>query len=230
MPMMLAVFDVDGTLVDSRASIAEAMTGAFQALNLTPPDYNAIRAIVGMSLAPAIAALAPGASIDDLMRLKQEYVAAFTRRRAAGLRDPLYDGAEDLLRDLRGQGWLMAVATGKSRAGVTSVFAAHGLTDLFDAIHCADDGPGKPDPHMLNCGMRALGAPASRTIMIGDTSHDMAMARAADVYAQGVDWGFHTEEEMIAGGAHHVSRSFGELADALAAFRANARAARAEVG
>lgn len=228
--MKLAVFDVDGTLVDSRASIAEAMTGAFQAMRLTPPDYDAIRAIVGMSLAPAIAALAPDANADDLLRLKQEYVAAFTRRRAAGLRDPLYDGAEDLLRDLRGQGWLMAVATGKSRAGVNAVFAAHGLADLFDTIHCADDGPGKPDPYMLNCGIAAMGARADCTIMIGDTSHDMAMARAADVYAQGVDWGFHTAEEMFAGGAHHVSRSFGELADALAAFGANARAVRAEVG
>lgn len=228
--MKLAVFDVDGTLVDSRVSIAEAMTGAFQAMALAPPDYDAIRAIVGMSLAPAIAALAPGADADDLARLKQEYVAAFARKRAAGYRDPLYDGAEDLLRDLRGQGWLMGVATGKSRAGVTAIFAAHGLTDLFDAVHCADDGPGKPDPHMLNCGIAALGAAPARTIMIGDTSHDMSMARAAGVYAQGVDWGFHTEDEMLAGGAHHVARSFGELAEALAAFGANARAAPAEMG
>jgi phosphoglycolate phosphatase len=228
--MMLAVFDVDGTLVDSRASIAEAMTGAFQAMCLTPPDYDAIRAIVGMSLAPAIAALAPDANTDDLLGLKQQYVAAFARRRAAGLSDALYEGAEDLLRDLRGQGWLMAVATGKSRAGVTSIFDAHGLGDLFDSIHCADDGPGKPDPYMVKCAMAALGAPSARTIMIGDTSHDMAMARAADVYAQGVDWGFHTEDEMIAGGAHNVSRSFGELSGALAAFRANARAAPAELG
>jgi phosphoglycolate phosphatase len=228
--MMLAVFDVDGTLVDSRASIAEAMTGAFQAMALTPPDYDAIRAIVGMSLVPAIAVLAPGADESDLARLKQEYVAAFARRRAAGLRDPLYAGAEDLLREMRGQGWLMAVATGKSRAGVTSVFAAHGLTDLFDSVHCADDGPGKPDPYMLNCGIAALSASPAHTIMIGDTSHDMLMARAAGVYAQGVDWGFHTEEEMMAGGAHHVSRSFGELAGALAAFKANARALQTEMG
>jgi phosphoglycolate phosphatase len=228
--MMLAVFDVDGTLVDSRASIAEAMAGAFTTLGLAPPDYDAVRAIVGMSLGPAIAALAPGADAGDLARLKQEYVAAFARRRAAGLRDPLYDGAEELLRELRGQGWLMAVATGKSRAGVTSIFDAHGLADLFDSIHCADDGPGKPDPYMLKCGMAAFGAAPARTIMIGDTSHDMSMARAAGVYAQGVDWGFHTEDEMIAGGAHHVSRSFGELSAALAAFRANARAAPAELG
>ncbi len=218
--MKLAVWDVDGTIIDSRASIAGAMSAAFEANGLTPPTYDETRAIVGMSLVPAISMLAPQADENLLNALKDDYVAAFVRRRASGRHDPMYDGADELLRRLRADGWIMAVATGKSRAGVVSIFDAHDLHDLFDAVHCADDGPGKPDPHMLTCNMRALGAQAANTIMIGDTSHDMAMARAAGVYAQGVTWGFHTAQEMLEGGADNVAETFEALERALASFRA----------
>lgn len=216
--MKLAVWDVDGTIIDSRASISSAMRIAFEANGLAPPSYDAIRAIVGMSLAPAIGSLAPNAAKDLLESLQADYVGAFVRNRESGAHDPMYDGADALLRRLKADGWKLAVATGKSRAGVVSIFDKHDLHDLFDAIHCADDGPGKPDPHMLVCNMQAMGADAARTIMIGDTSHDMAMARAAGVYAQGVTWGFHTEDEMIAAGAHHVARDFAALEKQLAAF------------
>ena len=180
--MKLAVWDVDGTIIDSRASITGAMTAAFEANGLVAPSYDQQRAIVGMSLSPAIAALAPEASDELLAALQADYVSAFVRRRASGAHDLMYDGADPLLRRLKADGWTMAVATGKSRAGVVSIFDAHDLHDLFDAVHCADDGPGKPDPHMLICNMRALGAKPANTIMIGDTSHDMAMARAAGCF------------------------------------------------
>jgi phosphoglycolate phosphatase len=218
--MKLAVWDVDGTIIDSRASIAGAMSAAFEVNGLAPPSYDQTRAIVGMSLIPAISALAPGADETLLNQLKDDYVAAFVRKRASGWHDPMYDGAEELLRRLRADGWTMAVATGKSRAGVVSIFDAHDLHDLFDVVHCADDGPGKPDPYMLTCNMRALGADAASTIMIGDTSHDMAMARAVGVYAQGVTWGFHTAQEIRDGGADHVAETFAALEGELAAFRA----------
>lgn len=221
--MKLAVFDVDGTLVDSRTSIASAMDAAFVAVGREAPSYEVTRAIVGMSLTPAIAALAPHASAETLEALKREYVSAFVRRRESGVRDPLYDGAEALLRTMKEDAWLMSVATGKSRAGINTILSTYGLEHIFDAVHCADDGPGKPDPHMLVCSMSAVGADPANTIMIGDTRHDMAMARAAGVYAQGVTWGFHTSQEMIAGGAHAVAESFLELRDALSAFKANKR-------
>lgn len=218
--MKLCVWDVDGTLVDSRASIATAMDAAFEAVGLEAPGYDVTRSIVGMSLKPAIATLAPRADAGTLARLETEYVGAFRRRRESGLRDPLYAGAGDLLHRMKGEGWLMAVASGKSRAGLEAIFTTHGLERMFDAVHCADDGPGKPDPYMLSCAMRAVGADAVDTIMVGDTSHDMIMARAAGVYAQGVTWGFHTAEEMRAGGAHHVAEDFAALSGALDAFRA----------
>jgi phosphoglycolate phosphatase len=102
---------------------------------------------------------------------------------------------------------------------VEKVLDAHGFRDVFDVAFCADDGPGKPDPHMLQLNMTAVGAAPDVTIMIGDTSFDMAMARAANAYAQGVSWGFHTVEEIVQGGAHHVAQDFAALHAELAGWR-----------
>jgi phosphoglycolate phosphatase len=219
MTAKLAVFDVDGTLVDSRRSIAEAMAMAFTALSLPAPGYAETRRIVGLSLKPAIAMLAPALPESDYARLADAYKEAFIANRAAGFVEPLYDGARDLLVRLRAEGWRLAVATGKARRGVDAFLETHGFAGWFDAAHCADDGPGKPDPHMLQLCMAAVGAEAAHTVMIGDTSFDMAMARAAGCYAQGVAWGFHTVEEVLAGGAHHVAEDYAGLGLSLDCWR-----------
>jgi len=213
-----AVFDVDGTLVDSRTSIARAMAQAFTALDLRAPTYDETRRIVGLSLAPAIKVLAPDLPETRYAALAEAYKNAFVANRAAGLVEPLYDGAHQTLLDLKAAGWTLGIATGKARRGVDVFLANHGLADLFDCAFCADDGPGKPDPHMLRLNMDAVRRAPGDTIMIGDTSFDMAMARAAGVYAQGVAWGFHTVEEVQAGGAHHVADTFAALHGALDAF------------
>jgi len=213
-----AVFDVDGTLVDSRRSIAAAMAQAFVALDLPPPGYEETRQIVGLSLTPAIAVLAPDLPADRYAALAEAYKNAFIANRAAGMVEPLYEGAHDLLVRLRDGGWTLGIATGKARRGVDAYLSAHGLAGMFSCAFCADDGPGKPDPHMLRLNMDAVRRPPGDTIMIGDTSFDMAMARAAGVYAQGVAWGFHTVEEVQAGGAHHVADTFAALHGALDAF------------
>lgn len=207
----LAVFDVDGTLVDSRRSIAEAMAMAFSALSLPPPGYDETRRIVGLSLRPAIQALAPDLPERDYGRLAEAYKDAFIANRAAGLSEPLYDGARALVARLRADGWRLGVATGKARRGVDAFIERHDFVGWFDAAFCADDGPGKPDPHMLNLVIAAVGADPAHTVMIGDTSFDMAMARAARVRAQGVAWGFHTVEEIRAGGAHAIADDFAML-------------------
>lgn len=222
MTAKLAVFDVDGTLVDSRRSIAEAMAMAFRALSLPAPDYAATRQIVGLSLKPAIATLAPDLAESDYARLANAYKDAFIANREAGLVEPLYTGARELVTRLKEEGWLLGVATGKARRGVDAFLTNHDFIGWFDAAHCADDGPGKPDPHMLNLVVAAVGADPRHTVMIGDTSFDMAMARAAGCMAQGVSWGFHTREEIHAGGAHHVADDYAELGARLDAFAARA--------
>lgn len=217
MKRRLAVFDVDGTLVDSRRSIDLAVRDAWLALGLEPPGYERTRRIVGLSLDDAVRTLAPEFPDARIAELSEAYKDAFLKNRADGHDEPLYEGAMDTLRMLKRDGWLLGVATGKSRRGVRHFIEHHGVADLFDAAFCAEDGPGKPHPHMLNLNMRALDADAADTVMIGDTSHDMKMARAAGTHAFGVSWGFHTVDEIAEGGAHLVAESFAALDVALAA-------------
>jgi len=215
----LAVFDVDGTLVDSRRSIGEAMAQAFAAVGLEPPAYEQTRKIVGLSLAPAIQALAPDLEEDRYPALAEAYRKAFVANREKGLLEPLYEGAKELVLTLKSDGWLLGVATGKVRRGVEHFLERHQFGGVFDAAYCAEDGPGKPHPHMLLLNLKAVEAQAADTIMIGDTSFDMMMAREAGAYAQGVSWGFHTVDEIEKGGAHDIAHDFTELTAALATFR-----------
>ena len=206
----LAVFDLDGTLVDSRAAIGAAVRDAWIALGLEPPGYEQSRRIVGLSLTEAIKTLAPDLPETRYGELTEAYRDAFLKNRAAGTDEPLYAGARETLDTLKRDGWLLGVATGKGRRGIDHVFEHHGLGHLFDAAFCADAGPGKPHPHMLQLNMRALAADPGRTVMIGDTSFDMAMARAAGCTGLGVSWGFHTHDE-VREHAHDVVHAFDEM-------------------
>ena len=207
----LAVFDIDGTLVDSRASIHRAACEAARDIGLPEPDYDRVRQIVGLSLEKAMAVLEPGLDAPTLDRFIAGFRASFQRMYAEGHEEPLYDGAMDHLRRLRRDGWRLALATGQNRRGVARNLARAGWGDLFLSSHCAEDGPGKPDPAMLHAAMAACDACPATTVMIGDTAHDAAMAVNAGVLPLGVAWGFHTAKEQRAAGARHVATSFAEL-------------------
>lgn len=224
MTSKLVVWDVDGTLVDSRRSIFGTAVAVYGRMGLEVPSYEAVRQIVGLGLRESFAILSPQLPDAEIDRLTQTYREVFQAlRRDPSFIEPLYVGAAETLDRLRADGWKIAMATGKSRAGVETVVRMHDWADLFDSTHCADDGPGKPHPAMLLEAMKALDVPPERTIMVGDTAHDMRMAKAAGVYAQGVSWGFHTAEEVLAGGADHVAEDFAELNRALDAFAAGLR-------
>ncbi|OYU74501.1 MAG: hypothetical protein CFE32_17570 [Alphaproteobacteria bacterium PA3] len=128
---------------------------------------------------------------------------------------PAYDGADALLRTLLADNWVLGIATGKSRRGLDAMLEQHAWGDLFQAHFCADDGPGKPHPHMVLENMRVVGARPEQTLVIGDSEHDMAMAVAAGTTAIGVSWGFGTTEEMLAAGAARVTHQMAELEHAL---------------
>lgn len=198
----LAVFDCDGTLVDSQATICRAMEEAFAGARIEPPGRTAIRRIVGLSLVPAIAELLPEAGSEFHVRLADDYKAAFFRLRAAGqAEEPLFDGIAETIAVLDAGGWQLGVATGKSDRGLNHVLERHALKHHFVTLQTADRHPSKPHPAMLAAAIAEAGACPETTAMIGDTSFDMAMARAAGAHGVGVAWGYHPPMELTAAGA-----------------------------
>ena len=214
--MKLAVFDCDGTLIDSQVNIIRAMEQSFQRHRLPAPDSHATRRIVGLSLPAAVRSLAPALSEDQNRAVTEFYRSSFRARREEGLLDePLYDGIAELLTGLRDAGWSLAVATGKSDRGLAACLATHGIADLFVSLQTADRHPSKPHPAMLEAAMFEAGALPGQAVMIGDTSFDMVMARSIGVTAIGVDWGYHDASELRASGAARVVATAAALAAAL---------------
>lgn len=212
----LAVFDCDGTLVDGQAPVCEAMEIAFASAGLAMPDRHDIRRIVGLSLPQAVRLLAPDAGPERHSAAVEAYKIAFRASREEGrLEEPLFKGIEGLLRELHADGWALAVATGKSDRGLASCLAGHGIADLFVSLQTADRHPSKPHPAMLQAAIAEAGASVSEAVMIGDTTFDIDMARAAGVRAIGVDWGYHAASELLAAGAEAVARGTSELKDLL---------------
>jgi len=212
MTARLAVFDCDGTLVDGQSDICDTMVQAFERATLPVPDRNDVRRIVGLSLPVAIRRLAPGISDDDAKNVVEFYKSGYFARREEGLlQEPLYDGIAELLANLHQTGWQLAVATGKSDRGLNSVLAAHGLTDLFISLQTADRHPSKPHPAMLEAALFEAGAQPSNAVMIGDTTFDIDMARAANVRAIGVAWGYHEPQELNEAGAAAIANDVAEL-------------------
>ncbi len=181
------------------------MDDAFHRAGMTPPSRNETKRIVGLSLLPAMQVLAPDAEHDLHLQLAEDYKNAFHRLRGNGLVDePLFDGISAVLDQLEADGWMLGVATGKSDRGLDLCLNHHGIRDRFITLQTADRHPSKPHPSMVVQAMADAGATPSTTIMIGDTSFDMAMGVAAGARALGVDWGYHDAHELRGAGAYHV--------------------------
>lgn len=216
MTVRLAIFDCDGTLVDGQAAICNSMETAFASAGLPAPDRHEVRRIVGLSLPQAIRLLAPEAEEALHRRAVDAYKEAFRACRLEGtLEEPLFEGIADVLVRLAEGGWTLGVATGKSDRGLTSCLAVHGLADHFVTLQTADRHPSKPHPAMLEAALVEAGAEPADAVMIGDTTFDMEMARAAGVRAIGVAWGYHSESELREAGAEHVAATPAELGDLL---------------
>ena len=211
--MKLAIFDVDGTLVDSQAMIAASLTAAFRAEGLLVPERTRMMSIVGLSLVDAMAALTPGEDHTTHERLAAAYKQAFWEHRSRGEHtETLFPGAEELLVKLRARGDVaLGIATGKSRRGVAHLIEKHGWGGWFATIQTSDDHPSKPHPSMITLALAETATAATKTIMIGDTSYDIAMARAAGVWAAGVIWGNHPAVELTKAGAHTIANDFNDL-------------------
>jgi len=214
----VVVFDCDGTLVDSGAMIGAAMARAFEAAALPPPTTAAVRHVVGLSLEEAVGVLAPTLVPVARVELAEGYRRAFVALRADGRFDePLYPGVAALLEDLDRAGRLLAIATGKARRGLEHLLVKHGLERRFVSVQTADDNPSKPAPDMLVRAVAEAGGQPGEACMIGDTTYDIEMARAAGVRAIGVGWGHHPPAALFAAGASHVAADAAVLRELLLA-------------
>lgn len=212
------VFDVDGTLIDSQHTVVHCMSAAFVAQGLPAPAAPAIRATIGLKLDIAIASLLPEAAQAQFVDLVVEGYrkAFFAQQDSPGHDEPLFPGTLDMLDSLDTPGIFLGIATGKNRRGLARVLARHGLEPRFHNLKTADDGPGKPHPYLLQAAMAEVGAEPQETVMVGDTTYDIEMARAAGCTAVGVNWGNHDAAHLEAAGAHCVIGHFSELSQALA--------------
>jgi phosphoglycolate phosphatase len=217
-PLRLAIFDVDGTLVDSQHNIVASMTAACKRNVVPVPAPEAIRRIIGLSLAEAVGRLLPELDPILLGAVVEDYKRGFAELRQRPDHDePLFPGVMATLDELAAEGWLLAVATGKSRRGLAAVIERHGLSGRFVSLQTADDNPGKPHPAMVRRALAEADAAAGEAVMIGDTSYDMRMARDAGVRAVGVSWGYHAPAELFDAGAEMVVNDYAELRRCLTA-------------
>jgi phosphoglycolate phosphatase len=208
--MKLVIFDCDGTLVDSQQAIFGTMQHAFGALGLPTPGRMQVLGVIGLSLPEAFAILAPAETPAAQAELVAAYRSAFslTRMNGAQHNDPLFPGMREVVTVLAGRDDIvLGVATGKSRRGVARLLEREGWHGHFLTIQTADDHPSKPHPSMIFKAMVDAGVGPEATVMVGDTTFDIEMARSARVGAVGVAWGYHKTEQLVRAGAHVVAET-----------------------
>ena len=206
----LIAFDWDGTLFDSTAIITRSIQAAVRDVGGTVPSDKEAAYVIGMALTQALAHAAPDVPADKYPELGERYRYHYM----AHQNDlSLFDGVLELLADLKTRHHWLTVATGKSRRGLDEVLHTVQLKGVFDGSRTADETAGKPHPRMLQELMREFGVEPARTLMIGDTTHDLQMALNAGCASVGVSYGAHEPEAFLALQPRHVAHSVRELHD-----------------
>ncbi|MEM1130339.1 MAG: HAD-IA family hydrolase [Pseudomonadota bacterium] len=214
--LKLAIFDVDGTLVDSQGHIHAAMKVAFEDAGRVVPGRAEVLSIVGLSLPEAVARLAPDLDRAPVLDMVAVYKDAYSDIARAGgaAASPLFEGARPALDRLAARDdMLLGVATGKSRRGLSHIVDIHGLHDYFVTRQDADGHPSKPHPAMVETALAEAGCAPQDAVMIGDTTFDIEMGRAAGVRTLAVGWGYHPSARLRAAGADSLIENIDRLAE-----------------
>ncbi len=204
----LIVFDWDGTLMDSTSAIIASMQSAARDLGVPAPDKKSASYVIGLGLQDALQAAMPDLDAKHYPKMVERYRYHYLSQ---DHQLTLFKGAREMLDDLASQGYFLAVATGKSRVGLNRALATTGVTSVFDATRCADETFSKPHPAMLQELTRELGQDMGRTVMIGDTTHDLQMAGNAGAAAISVHYGAHPASELAAHSPLFGAESIAEL-------------------
>ncbi len=188
----LIIFDWDGTLIDSIDWIVHCLQTASQQCGCAIPEAQAAKDVIGLSITNACAKLFPGVDNETLTRLTTSYQQTYLSRQLS--RGDLFPGVYEMLLELKQAGYQLAVATGKTRIGLQQALQATDTEELFCITRCSDETASKPDPLMLHQIMQHTNAANERSLMVGDSTHDLQMAMNAQISAIAVSCGAHPED------------------------------------
>ncbi len=206
---MLYIFDWDGTIIDSTDKIVCSMHAAIAELGLPERSYQQAKNIIGLGLPEAVRQLYPDIAEVDSKQLRESYSRHFIA--ADQVPCGFYPGVTDVLAQLKSAGHQLAVATGKSRRGLSRVLANLEMTEFFDTSRCADETSSKPHPLMLHEILEELSVEVDAAVMIGDTAYDLEMAANAGMASVGVSYGAHSREMLLAHKPVSIIDRFDEL-------------------
>ena len=213
---MLIIFDWDGTLLDSTGKIIRCMREAAASLELPLPSEEAVRNIIGLGLKEAVLLLYPGFNEEQVVALTAAYSECFVRADQSPCE--FYPNVLSSLDQLRAQGHQLAVATGKSRRGLSRVLGSLAMEDYFVATRCADETASKPDPLMLMQLLAETDTEAAQAVMVGDTEYDLEMAQRSGMASIGVAYGAHSVARLEKWMPRKIMQDFDEIHELIANF------------
>ena len=203
--LRLALFDYDGTIVDSAIMIVEGAIAAFRICGLPDPDPAKVRENIGKPLAIALDEYMPPGFNVTPNEISEAYRSWYAEQGRLGLQnEPLYPGVVELLEELKSNDWLIGIATNKSRIGLTNGLAKHNLSDMFDITLSTDENIAKPNPAMAIRAMNELGVEKNYCVMIGDTINDIGLGVNAGIVSIGVTWGYNDKNLLLSAGADYL--------------------------
>jgi len=203
--LKLALFDYDGTIVDSAIMIVEGAIAAFRICGLPDPDPKKVRENIGKPLAIALDEYMPPGFNVTPNEISEAYRSWYAEQGRLGLQnEPLYPGVVELLKELKTNNWLIGIATNKSRIGLTNGLAKHSLSDMFDITLSTDENIPKPNPAMAIKAMNDLGVDKENCVMIGDTINDIGLGVNAGIISIGVTWGYNDKNLLLSTGADYL--------------------------
>ncbi len=210
--LRLAVFDVDGTLIDSAGSIVAGVLACWEACGFPVPEAETVRRIIGLPWEESVITLLPGAGAKEFARIRSYHDEVARGLRSRPPRSEIvFPGAVEALDALEAAGCILSIITSRPTGRLQELLEKEGLAGRFVALKTTDHGPGKPAPHLMLQTLAETGVDKDDAVMVGDTVFDVQMARAAGTEAVGVSWGVHEAEELRDAGAGHVIDAFHEL-------------------